>query len=112
MWNLHNSMTWKRVLRSVKISEKKLSAWLSFIETVADFLSNYRASNYLEALDKLLRSFQRMGCRMSLKNHFLHSNLNFYPSPNLGDVSDEHGEGFHQEMMIMESKYQRRFDPE
>ena len=46
-----------------------------------------------------------MGCRMSLKIHFLHSHLDFF-SPNLGDVSDEHGERFHLEMMIMERRYQ------
>ena len=32
---------------------------------------------------------------MSLKIHFLHSHLDFFPE-NLGDVSDEHGERFHQ----------------
>ena len=32
--------------------------------------------------------------RMSLKMHFLHSHLEFFPENN-GDVSDEHGERFH-----------------
>jgi len=34
---------------------------------------------------------------MSLKIHFLHSHLDFFPS-NLGDFSDEHGERFHQDI--------------
>lgn len=92
------------------LTYEELSAWLSFKEVVAGFLGNYRASNYVEAINKLLRTFQRIGCRMSLKIHFLHSHLDFFP-PNLGDVSDEHGERFHQEMMVMESRYQGRFDP-
>ncbi|GBM36253.1 hypothetical protein AVEN_71959-1 [Araneus ventricosus] len=41
-----------------------------------------------------------MGCNMSLKIHFLHSHLEFYPE-NLGSVSDEHGEQFHQAISNM-----------
>jgi hypothetical protein len=44
-----------------------------------------------------------MGCNVSLKIHFLHSNLNFFPS-NLGAVGDEHGEQFHQDISIMEKR--------
>ena len=51
-----------------------------------------------------------MGCRMSLKIHFLHSHLNFFP-PNLGAVSDEHGERFHQDITKMESNYQGKWNP-
>ena len=42
---------------------------------------------------------------MSLKIHFLHSHLDFFPE-NLGDESDEHGERFHQQMKTMERRYQ------
>ncbi|MFP3032588.1 MAG: hypothetical protein ACEY3M_16215 [Wolbachia sp.] len=34
---------------------------------------------------------------MSLKIHFLDSHLEFFPK-NVGAVSDEHGERFHQDM--------------
>ena len=40
-----------------------------------------------------------------MKIHFLHSHLVFLPE-NLGDESDEHGERFHQEMKVMETRYQ------
>ena len=33
---------------------------------------------------------------MYLKMHFVHSHLDFFP-PNLGEVSDERGERFHQD---------------
>jgi len=46
---------------------------------------------------------------MSLKIHFLHSHLDFFPE-NLGSVSDEHGERFHQEMKIIEQRYQGFWD--
>ena len=51
-----------------------------------------------------------MRCWMSLKIHFFHSHLNFFP-PNLGAVSDEHGERFHQDIMKMESNYQGKWNP-
>lgn len=46
---------------------------------------------------------------MSLKIHFLHSHLNFFPE-NLGMESDEHGERFHQQMKAMEKRYQGVWD--
>ncbi|UYV63953.1 hypothetical protein LAZ67_2006122 [Cordylochernes scorpioides] len=46
-----------------------------------------------------------LGCNMSLKIHFLHSHLDFFPD-NLGAVSDEHGERFHQDISGMEKRYQ------
>lgn len=49
------------------------------------------------------------GVNMSLKIHFLHSHLNFFPQ-NLGDESDEHGERFHQQMKMIESRYQGFWD--
>ena len=42
---------------------------------------------------------------MSLKIHFLHSHLDFFPD-NLGDVSDEQGERFHQDISVIEIRYQ------
>ena len=44
---------------------------------------------------------------MSPKIHFLHSPLNFFP-PGMGEISDENGERFHQEIKEMENRYQRR----
>ena len=38
---------------------------------------------------------------MSLKVHFLHSHLPFFHE-NLGAVSDEHGERFHQDIAVIE----------
>ena len=52
-----------------------------------------------------LIAFQKLGCRMSLKIHFLHSHLDFFPE-NMGDVSDEHGERFHQDISEIETRYQ------
>jgi len=45
---------------------------------------------------------------MSLKIQFLESNLDFFPE-NLGEVSDEHGERFHQDTMAIEKLYQGKW---
>jgi hypothetical protein len=45
---------------------------------------------------------------MSLKVHFLDSHLDFFPE-NLGAVSDEHGERFHQDISNMEKWYQGKW---
>ena len=86
--------------------EKK--AWESFKLVVSNFLGNHRSDNYKELIENLLESYQTLGCNMSLKIHFLHSHLDFFP-PNCGEVSDEHGERFHQEMAEMEKRYQGRW---
>ena len=39
----------------------------------------------------------------------LHSHLDFFPE-NMGDVSEEHGERFHQDIAKMESRYQGQWD--
>ena len=41
---------------------------------------------------------------MSLKLHFLHSQLEFFPD-NLGDMNDEHGERFYQDIAVVETRY-------
>ena len=41
--------------------------------------------------------------------HFLHSHLDFFRD-NLGNVSEEHGERFHQDIQVMEKRYQVRWN--
>ena len=74
------------------------------------FLGNTRVPDYQACIEKLLKSYEDMGCRMSLKIHFLHSHLNFFP-PNLGAVCDEHGESFHRDITKMERNYQGKWNP-
>ncbi|UYV67878.1 K02A2.6-like [Cordylochernes scorpioides] len=51
--------------------------------------------------------YERYGWKIcsDLKIHFLHSHLDFFPD-NLGAVSDEHGERFHQDISSVEKRYQ------
>ncbi|UYV80797.1 hypothetical protein LAZ67_19001756 [Cordylochernes scorpioides] len=64
-----------------------------------------KVENYRDIVNDLLLSYKALGCNMSLKIHFLHSHLDFFPD-NLGAVSDEHGERFHQDISSMEKRYQ------
>jgi hypothetical protein len=47
---------------------------------------------------------------MSLEVHFLDSHLDFFPK-NLGAVSFEHGERFHQDISTIEKRYQGTLSP-
>jgi len=56
----------------------KKAASGSFKFVVKGFLGNRRAQKY-EELVNLLQSYQKLGCNMSLKIHFLHSYLGVFP---------------------------------
>ena len=89
---------------NAKLDSFEREAWVSFVVVTKGFLGNTRASNYKELVSNLLRDYKALGCNMSLKIHFLHSHLDFFP-PNLGAVNYEHGERFHQDLMVMENRY-------
>ena len=85
------------------MKEIELASWLSFAKVVQGncFLGNRKAKNYKDIVQKVLDNFQALGINMSIKVHFLHSHLDRFPE-NLGDVSDEQGERFHQDIKVME----------
>ncbi|XP_052563799.1 uncharacterized protein LOC128092860 [Culex pipiens pallens] len=87
-----------------QLNTKELKAWNWFKQVCENFLGNHKANNYAELVKKLLTSYKELGVNMSLKIHYLDSHLDFFPE-NLGAVSDEHGERFHQELAAMESRY-------
>jgi hypothetical protein len=68
---------------------------LSFKRICKNFLGNQKAAKYKDVVQEPLTSYKAMGCNMSLKIHFLESHLEFFPE-NLGKVSDEHSDSFHQ----------------
>ena len=68
---------------------------------VEGFLGNHQRDEHAMVVSDLIESYEKLGCRMSLKLHFLHSHLDFFQD-NLGNVSEEHGEKFHQDIQVME----------
>ena len=104
----------REVLKDTDFEEllnlKELRAWEAFKSVCSGFLGNTRVPDYQACIEELLKSYEDMGCRMSLKIHFLHSHLNVFP-PNFEAVSEEHGERFHQDITKMESHYQGKWNP-
>ena len=89
--------------KTLTVKEKR--AWQSFKWLCENFLGNVRSPSFESGVEDLLDAYKEMGCRLSLKMHFLHSHLDFFPE-NLGAVSDEQGERFHQDIQSMEARYQ------
>ena len=79
-------------------------------DVCTNFLGNKKAENYRDLVQNLLTAYRKRNCNMSLKIHFLHSHLDFFP-PNLGAVSDEHGKRFHQDILCIEKRYQGKWSP-
>ncbi|UYV80589.1 hypothetical protein LAZ67_19000842 [Cordylochernes scorpioides] len=71
------------------LNELESAAWNSFRNVCKNFLGSVKVENYRDIVNDLLLSYKALGCNMSLKIHFLHSHLDFFPD-NLGAVSDEH----------------------
>lgn len=84
-------------------------AWESFVLVVENFLGNHKAPNYEEIVQNMLTNFQTLGANMSIKLHYLRNHLDKFPD-NLGNYSEEQGERFHQDLKVMEERYQGRWD--
>ena len=91
------------------MDQREAAAWGSFVKVVHNFLGNTKAANHEELVRNMLESFRALGCRMSIKVHYLHDHLERFPE-NLGAMSDEQGERFHQDISTMEERYQGRWD--
>ena len=85
------------------------NAWKALVSVVINFLGNRKQDDYITLVDNLIKVFHALGCNMSIKLHFLHSHLDKFPEI-LGDVSDEQGERFHQDVKTIEKRYQGRWD--
>ena len=92
-----------------QMSDLERNGWQAFRMIVKGFLRNHRREEYEMVVPTLIESYEKLGCHMSLKLHFLHSDLDFFRD-NLGNVSKEHGERFHQYIQVMEKRYQGRWN--
>ncbi|XP_059804515.1 uncharacterized protein LOC132380037 isoform X2 [Hypanus sabinus] len=100
----------KQQFKELLVGPEKI-AWKAFKDVAEKILGNYRrAPNYLQLVDKLLQACKTIKCNTSLNIHFLHSNLDFLPA-NLGAVSDDCGEMFHQNIAVIEKQYQGNWNP-
>ena len=71
----------RQMLRSEELTSKmtatEAAAWKTFRDVVENFLENKHSSDYKILVNNLMEEYEKMGCRMSLKMHFLHSHLDF-----------------------------------
>ena len=77
----------------------------SIKDIIKYFLGNQRSNNNIEMISELLHRLEKFGARMSIKIHFLSSDLNYFPD-NCGDYSKEQGERFHRDIATIENRYQ------
>lgn len=91
------------------MTELESRAWTAFVSVMQNFLGNTKSENYIELVEDLLLQLKNMGCNMSIKLHFLHSHLDKFPE-NLGDMSEEQGERMHQDLRVIEERYQGFWD--
>jgi len=64
-------------------------------------LGNNNSETYKELVENLIEQYCLLGCRTSLTVHSLRSHLDFF-RPNLGDVSQAHGECIHEDTEDMQ----------
>ena len=92
------------------MNDIELASWVAFKNVCAGFLGKHKDINYIMSIGRLLETYQTMGCNMYLKLHFLMSYLELFPK-NLGEVNDEQGERFHQDISTMENRYKGKWSP-
>ena len=67
---------------SLNNAERK--AWSSYVKVVRNFRGKHTADNYPEIVKDMLTNFQKLGCNMSMKLHFLHSHLDRFSGESWG----------------------------
>ena len=77
-----------------QMSDLERNAWQAFRVIGEGFLGKHRRNDYAMLVSNLIKSYEKLGCRMSLTLHFLHSHLDFFRD-NLRIVREEHDEKFH-----------------
>ena len=87
------------------MTKVKQDAWNSYVFVVKDFLVSRRAQNYMSFVETMLANFHALGARMNIKLHYLICHLDHF-SDDLGDMSEEQGESFHQDIKVMEERCQ------
>ena len=74
-----------------QLSEVEKAAWKSFKIVTLNSMVNHKAVKRSGVVANLVQSYKAMGCNVSLKVHFLYSNLDFFPE-NIRAVSNKHGQ--------------------
>ena len=84
-------------------------AWQSFVLVTQNFLGKQKQENYQELVEVMLFTFKDLDVKMRIRVHHLFSHLDCF-STKLGDLNEEHGERFRQDIKVMKERYQGRCD--
>jgi hypothetical protein len=103
---IHVMLTSRGLEQLMTVVEK--NAWEASRMIMTYFPGNNKCENY-EVVEYFIQHYEALGCRMSVKLHYLHSQLELF-RPNLGDVSEEQDERFHQDTEAIEKSYQGCWD--
>ena len=57
------------------MTEAEARGWTAFSNATQNFPGNEKADNYEEIVEELSVSLRDLGCRMSIKIHYLHRHL-------------------------------------
>ena len=97
----------KRLMQSDSFLEKlsvvERRAWESVVSVVKGFLGNHKVSKFKDIVEELMNAYEKMGCKMLLKLHILHSLIDEFKD-NLGDYSKQQSERFHQDVKSFEER--------
>ena len=72
----------------------------TFRMIVERFLGNHGRDDYTMMVSSLIESYEKLGCHMSMKLHFLHSHLDFFQD-NLGNVNNVLNSAFLNSSYVM-----------
>ena len=86
------------------LNETESAVRKSFKQVCLNFLGLHKSYVFEDVVSNLLNNYHKMGCKTSLKVHFLQLHLPFFHE-NLEAVSDEHGERFHQDIAVIEQRF-------
>ncbi|GBP10915.1 hypothetical protein EVAR_5488_1 [Eumeta japonica] len=81
-------------------------AWEEFVWSMRIFFGHRKSDGYIQHVEQLLIHFRQLKCNMSIKLYYLNSHLYYFPE-NFGDLSEEQGDRFHQDIRTMEERYLR-----
>ena len=76
---------------------------------VKGFLGNNKVPNFKDIVEELVNAYEKIGCRMSLKLHILHSHNDEFKD-NLEDYLEEQGERFRQDVKSFEEQYKGQYN--
>lgn len=82
------------------MNDKEMDVWFSFVVVMENVSCNKKSDVYETLVPAFLTAFHDLGWKICVQLHSLYSHINRFLE-NLGEVTDEQCELFHQELKTM-----------